>query len=116
MTRRRLHRIDRAGGDIRYLEMTATNHLANEAVGGIVTTSRDVTARVSAASRLTLEAMHDDLTGLPNRALLLNRLGQTLERSERSEGLCAVLHIDLDHFKRVKDSKTLWAIWSVISC
>lgn len=53
-------------------------------------------------ARLAHLAMHDPLTGLPNRALLLDRLGHALDASSR-RGQLAVLFIDLDHFKDVND-------------
>ncbi len=49
-------------------------------------------------------ALHDDLTGLPNRLLFLDRLGQALERLRRSNGLSAILFLDLDRFNLVNDS------------
>ena len=49
-------------------------------------------------------ALHDVLTGLPNRALFADRLQQALERSNRDQTLRAVLFMDLDHFKVVNDS------------
>jgi diguanylate cyclase len=49
-------------------------------------------------------ALHDSLTGLPNRALFLDRLGVALDRSRRTGGLVSVLFLDVDHFKRVNDS------------
>jgi diguanylate cyclase (GGDEF)-like protein len=49
-------------------------------------------------------AYHDMLTGLPNRALFLDRLGHSIRRSERTGRITAVLFLDLDGFKRVNDS------------
>ena len=49
-------------------------------------------------------ALHDELTGLPNRRLFLDRLANTLERSRRTGSQTALLQIDLDNFKQVNDS------------
>ncbi len=49
-------------------------------------------------------AQHDDLTQLPNRALLQDRIDAELARAQRTESLIGVLMIDLDHFKRINDS------------
>lgn len=51
------------------------------------------------------QARHDVLTGLPNRALVLERLTAMLSRAERHGGLVAVLFIDLDGFKRINDTQ-----------
>ena len=60
-----------------------------------------VVERVRALDELAHHAMHDALTGLPNRALLLDRLERALTR--RDSALTAVLFIDLDRFKDVND-------------
>jgi diguanylate cyclase (GGDEF)-like protein/PAS domain S-box-containing protein len=62
----------------------------------------DITERRRAAETLRHQAMHDDLTGLPNRALVKEMLGELLERPERAK--VAVLFCDIDNFKRVNDS------------
>jgi diguanylate cyclase (GGDEF)-like protein len=49
-------------------------------------------------------AMHDPLTGLPNRTLLEDRLGQALARAERAEAKVALLFCDLDGFKEINDT------------
>jgi len=64
---------------------------------------RDVSDVVQAEERLTHDALHDALTGLPNRALLLDRLEAALLRSAREDSQIAVLFCDLDGFKYVND-------------
>jgi diguanylate cyclase (GGDEF)-like protein/PAS domain S-box-containing protein len=62
----------------------------------------DITARRAAEDELERRAMHDGLTGLPNRGLLLDRLHIALARTVRGTGL-AVMFLDLDGFKGVND-------------
>jgi diguanylate cyclase (GGDEF)-like protein/PAS domain S-box-containing protein len=65
----------------------------------------DVTDRKQAESQLLHDALHDSLTGLPNRALFLNRMEMALQRSRRdSRNRFAVLFVDLDRFKVINDS------------
>ena len=61
-------------------------------------------ARQAAEDTMRHRALHDPLTGLPNRTLLLDRATHWLERSERSVKTAAVLFVDLDHFKVVNDA------------
>ena len=65
----------------------------------------DITDHKQAEQQLLYSALHDALTNLPNRTLLMERLGLALKRAERHEDyLFAVLFIDLDRFKVVNDS------------
>ncbi len=64
----------------------------------------DITARKRAEAESARLALHDPLTGLANRALVLDRIGHILERQTRHPGLAAVLFLDLDGFKAVNDS------------
>jgi diguanylate cyclase (GGDEF)-like protein len=61
--------------------------------------------RKRSESLLSHQALHDQLTGLPNRALFLDRLGIALERSRRSGAPLAVLFLDFDNFKQINDSR-----------
>jgi diguanylate cyclase (GGDEF)-like protein len=54
--------------------------------------------------RTRYEALHDPLTGLPNRNLFLDRLGRTLAQTQRRQTSAAVIFLDLDQFKLVNDS------------
>lgn len=63
-----------------------------------------VLQRDAAEGRLRFEALHDSLTGLPNRALLLDRLRHALERARRAGTSVAVMLLDLDDFKWINDS------------
>lgn len=60
--------------------------------------------RAGSEERLSHQALHDSLTGLPNRTLLVDRLGHAIERRSRSGAGIAVLFCDLDRFKVVNDS------------
>jgi diguanylate cyclase (GGDEF)-like protein/PAS domain S-box-containing protein len=73
-------------------------------VTGAVIVFRDVSAAREMALRMAHSAEHDFLTGLPNRMLLNDRLGQAIAMAARHSTRVAVLFLDLDGFKRVNDS------------
>ena len=65
----------------------------------------DITARKKAEEKLRHDAHHDSLTGLPNRAVFLDRLARSVSRARRRDDyLFAVLFLDVDRFKLVNDS------------
>lgn len=64
---------------------------------------QDITARTQLETQLLHKASHDVLTGLPNRALFIDRLEHALQRLQRDNGQIAVMFLDLDGFKAVND-------------
>ena len=70
----------------------------------LITTARDISERKEAEQRITYMASHDTLTKLPNRALLQDRIQQTLAYNSRHNQLAAVIFIDLDKFKVINDT------------
>lgn len=69
-----------------------------------ITTARDISERKEAEQRISYMASHDTLTKLPNRALLQDRIEQSLVRNRRRKLQAAVLFIDLDKFKIINDT------------
>jgi diguanylate cyclase (GGDEF)-like protein/PAS domain S-box-containing protein len=78
---------------------------AGHVVGGVIVV-RDVSQAHTMAERMAYLAQHDHLTGLPNRAVLDERLAEVLARVDGGpDDACgALLFLDLDHFKRINDS------------
>jgi diguanylate cyclase (GGDEF)-like protein/PAS domain S-box-containing protein len=100
------HRMRHADGSWRWV---LTRGLATRGATGsptrIAGSMSDVTDRREAELRLQHDALHDGLTGLPNRTLFMDRVHQSLLRATRDPGAtCAVLFLDVDRFKLVNDS------------
>ena len=76
----------------------------NGQIAGAVVLNQDITERKASEDRIEQLAFYDALTGLPNRRLLLDRLGQIQTTVKRHGGHGALLFIDLDHFKDLNDS------------
>ena len=64
----------------------------------------DITEKKEAEEEIKYRANYDQLTGLPNRTLLHELLRQELQHSRRESKKCAVMFLDLDHFKRINDT------------
>jgi len=71
--------------------------------GGAVAMVRDITERKLAEDRIRHMAHHDELTGLPNRSLIRDRLDQAVRNAQRNGGHLALAFVDLDGFKLVND-------------
>ncbi|MEC4805531.1 MAG: EAL domain-containing protein [Jaaginema sp. PMC 1079.18] len=100
------YRIRKKAGDYRWVETVARaivdekGHLTQ-----LQTTSRDVTEKIRLQRQLQHDALHDSLTGLPNRNLLMERLNLALQRIHHHDDYqFAVLFLDLDRFKVINDS------------
>ena len=100
------HRMRAKNGDYRW--MLARGVAVRDAAGDatrVAGSQTDITERKFAIDRLMHDAFHDPLTGLPNRALFMDRLETVMERARRRGGhQFAVLFLDLDRFKVVNDS------------
>jgi diguanylate cyclase (GGDEF)-like protein/PAS domain S-box-containing protein len=97
-------RLLHADGGWRWVELVMRNLTHDAAVGGVVLNVRDVTEQRTLTDQLHHQALHDALTGLPNRALITDRVEQALARARRGHSPVAVLFLDLDGFKAVNDT------------
>jgi diguanylate cyclase (GGDEF)-like protein/PAS domain S-box-containing protein len=97
-------RMLRRDGTSRDVEAVVSNQTHRPSVAGYVSNIRDVTERKKFEALLAFRALHDPLTGLANRQLILDRAQQMLVRARRSGVPVAALFIDLDNFKDSNDS------------
>ena len=84
-------------------EISLLQELADNLAYG-VTALRTSAQHRQAEEQITYQAFHDSLTGLPNRAMILQSLDYTITQIRRYGGTVAVLFIDLDEFKLVNDT------------
>ncbi|HWI73767.1 MAG TPA: EAL domain-containing protein [Baekduia sp.] len=100
------HRIRHADGTWRWALTRGLTTRDDEGRALRITGSlSDITDRRVAEQRLVHDALHDSLTGLPNRVLFMDRLAQCVTHLERDPAYgCALLYVDVDRFKLVNDS------------
>jgi len=89
---------------VRTFGMSVQDLTAEPSVRGLVVTAHDVTERLELHAEMEYLALHDALTGLPNRTLLTERLGQALRADARAGTSTGLLLLDLDRFKEINDT------------
>ncbi|RVQ65823.1 EAL domain-containing protein [Croceicoccus ponticola] len=93
------------GGRNRWWELSGTpKHDEHGLFSGFRGVGSDVTEQRESAEKIAQLARYDQLTGLPNRMMLTEALGNALQRAEQWRTRCAFLMIDLDRFKAVNDT------------
>ncbi len=97
-------RILRPDGSLRWAHGRVRPVLAADGVSRLLGTVQDVTDRRAAEGALAHQAIHDPLTGLPNRDAFMKQLAERMDRGKRACGL-AVFFLDIDRFKWLNDSR-----------
>lgn len=98
-------RMLRKNGDIGWVEsMCVPIFDDNQQMIGALGINRDITSRINETERLKHLAHFDQLTNVPNRYLLLDRVEHLITQSKRNQHQFALLFIDVDNFKQINDS------------
>jgi diguanylate cyclase (GGDEF)-like protein/PAS domain S-box-containing protein len=97
-------RLRHRDGSWRILEAIARSVVDEGGTRRIIANSRDITERKLAEERAEYQALHDTLTGLPNRSVFIDRLHQAVLLARRGGKQLAVFFLDLDHFKFINDT------------
>jgi diguanylate cyclase (GGDEF)-like protein/PAS domain S-box-containing protein len=102
------HRMTRPDGEVRWIQghMTAAAWDADGRPRRVLGTMQDITEQKTAEDLLAHQALHDDLTGLVNRGVLLDRLARVLAGPRQDGSVVGVVFLDLDQFKWVNDSRS----------
>ncbi len=100
------HRCVCRDGRVIWVLLSVTRvHAGGSTSANLILQMQDISDRKRAEQQLVYEAFHDGLTGLPNRALFMDHLKQSIERAKRRKHASfAVFFLDLDRFKTVNDS------------
>ncbi len=98
------HRVIRADGETRFVQQITEARPEPEQNQRMVVTLQDVTDRIDTENRMHALAYYDDLTGLPNRSLLIRHLDQLLKGALRYEHTTAVVVFGVDRFDKVVES------------
>ncbi len=85
--------------------LVSTQRIHYQGQACLLSALNNIELRKRAQDALHYRAYHDDLTGLPNRAMCMDALRRTMARCERKSAMFSILFIDLDHFKAINDSQ-----------
>ena len=96
-------RIERPDGEVRWLQSRGRIVVGQAKAARLVGVCQDITDQKIAEAALTTLALHDTLTGLPERALFIDRATQAIRRISRKNQMLAVMFLDLDRFKHIND-------------
>ena len=94
----------RDGGELAIEDSAAPIHNRDGQVAGAVIVFHDVSESRAMAQKMAYLAQHDFLTGLPNRALLTERLSRAIGQAKRHGKRIGLIFVDLDYFKHINDS------------
>ncbi len=97
-------RLMRANGGLLWVQHRGRYAYKGTEALHVVGTVLDITPRKRAEDHLTYQSNYDELTGLPNRKLLADRLRQAMLQAQHSGTQLAVLYVDLDRFKAINDT------------
>jgi diguanylate cyclase (GGDEF)-like protein/PAS domain S-box-containing protein len=99
------HRTARPDGELQWLQsrVRVVRDERDQRSIRMLGTCQDVTQQKTSEETLRRQALHDALTGLPNRILLADRLAHAVAHADRRESRTAVLFVDIDDFKAVND-------------
>lgn len=99
------HRVLLPDGTLRWVRARGRVELdAESRPERLIGTVQDITEQKAAEDALLFQAFHDPLSGLPNRPLFLDRLGQALKRMARQTSSVGIVYLDIDRFKVINDS------------
>lgn len=98
-------RLRRKDGRMRWFEVRSSRLAESGIAGQVLLVSRDVTERLASEERFRYQALHDPLTGLPNRFAFAERLRESLDRAASRGGRLAVCLLDADNFKSINDAR-----------
>ena len=98
------HRMVRPDGSIRFILQISEHRSDPLLLNRMVVTLQDITDRIDTEKRMHALAYYDDLTGLPNRSLLIQHLDQILKSAARYKNTTAVIVLSIDKFEKVVES------------